>query len=181
MNEIWKQIEGYEGIYEVSNFGRVKRLLITLHSRFYKEKILTNCFNNRTGYCFVALRKNDKDKNYSVHRLVAQAFIPNPSNLSDVNHIDGNKLNNNIDNLEWCTRSQNLKHALQIGLIKSQCKICRKVTIKCGEKIVTFDTMKDCAKFFGFNKGWLHNKIRKHGLTFTYGEYEIEVSERRGI
>lgn len=130
-------------------------------------------------FCSIT-KKNDKDKNYSVHRLVAQAFIPNPSNLSDVNHIDGNKLNNNIDNLELCTRSQNLKHALQIGLIKSQCKICRKVIVKHGEKIIMFETMKDCAAFFGFKKGWLHNRIRKHGLTFNYKEYKIEVSERRG-
>lgn len=176
--EQWKDVLGYEGIYQVSSAGNIKRLPIILHSRFYKEKLLTICHNTGTGYDFVCLRKNDYDKNFSVHRLVAQAFIPNPNNYSEVNHIDGNKQNNSVDNLEWCTRSENLKHALDIGLIKNQCKICRKVTVKCGEKIVTFDTMKDCAVFFGFKKSWLHNRIRKHGLTFTYGDYEISVSER---
>lgn len=177
--EHWRNIPGYEGIYLISDLGNVKRLPIILHGRFYKEKLLTICHNTGTGYDFVCLRKNDSDKNFSVHRLVAQVFIPNPNNYSDVNHIDGNKQNNSVENLEWCTRSQNLKHALNIGLIKNQCKICRKVTIKCGEKIATFDTMKDCAAFFGFKKGWLQNQIRKHGLTFTYGDYEINVSERR--
>ena len=178
--EQWRDVPGYEGIYQVSNFGFVKRLPITLHNRFYKEKLLTICHNSGTGYDFVCLRKNDRDKNFSVHRLVAEAFIPNPNNLPEVNHIDGNKQNNFVDNLEWCTRSDNLKHASNIGLIKNQCKICRQVTIKCEEKIVVFDTMKDCAAFFGFKKGWLHNRIRKHGLTFAYDGYEISVSERRG-
>lgn len=178
--EQWKDVLGYEGVYQISNLGNVKRLSTVLHDRFYKEKLLTICHNSGTGYDFVCLRKNNRDKNFSVHRLVAQAFIPNPRNLSDVNHIDGNKRNNSVENLEWCTRSENLKHALDIGLIENQCKICRKVTIKCEEKIVVFDTMKDCATFFGFQKGWLQNQIRRHGLTFTYGKYEINVSERRG-
>lgn len=176
--EQWKDVLGYEGIYQISNFGNVKRLSIVLHNRFYKEKLLTICHNSGTGYDFVCLRKNDKDKNFSVHRLVAQTFIPNPNNLSDVNHIDGNKQNNSIENLEWCSRSDNLKHALNIGLMESQCKIRRRVTVKCDEKIVTFETMKDCAAFFGFKKGWLQNQIRKHGCKFNFKNYEIEVHER---
>ena len=180
MNEIWKQIEGYEGLYEVSNLGKVKRLPITLHSRFYKEKLLTISYNPGTGYYFVSLRKNEHNKNYSLHRLVAMTFIANPDNLPEVNHKDGKKSNNCVDNLEWCTSKENIEHAIRSGLVKNQCKICRKVIVKHGEKIIMFETMKDCAAFFGFKKGWLHNRIRKHGLTFNYKEYEIEVSERRG-
>ena len=65
-----------------------------------------------------------------------------------------------------------------IGLIKNQCKICRKVIVKRDEKIITFDTMKDCAEFFGFKKGWLQNYVRKYGLNFSYKGYEIKINER---
>ena len=178
MKEIWKSIAGYEGIYEVNNFGKVKRLPQIYHNRKFKEKALNICYNPGTGYEYVSLRKNKHNKNYSVHRLVAQAFIPNPNNYSDVNHKDGNKRNNNVNNLEWCTRSYNLAHAIKIGLVKNQCKICRQVTVKYNEKIIIFDTMKDCAAYFGFKNSWLRNQIRKHGLTFVYNNYEITVSER---
>lgn len=80
--------------------------------------------------------------------------------------------------MEWCSRSDNLKHALNIGLMESQCKIMRKVTVKYDEKIVIFKTMKDCAAFFGYKKGWLQNQIRKHGCKFNFNNYEIEVHER---
>lgn len=75
-------------------------------------------------------------------------------------------------------KGYNLKHAVDIGLMESQCKIRRKVTVKRGEHIILFDTMKDCATFFGFKKGWLQNQIRKHGCIFNYKDYEIEVHER---
>lgn len=177
--EIWKPIEGYEEIYKISNFGRVKRLFQIYQGRKFKEKLLKISYNPGTGYEYVGLRKNGHNKNYSIHRLVAKAFISNSNDYSDVNHIDGNKRNNRYDNLEWCTRSYNLAHAIKIGLIKNQCKICRQVTVKYNEKIIVFETMKDCAAYFGFKPGWLHNKIRNHGLTFVYKDYEIIVSERR--
>ena len=172
-----KDIEGYEGMYKVSNYGRVKSIERISKGRHVREKILKGGkFSN--GYLFVNLRKNGESKNHLRHRLVAIAFIPNPGHFTDVNHKNGDKTNCNVNNLEWCTRSYNLEHAVKIGLMPSQCKIRRSVTVKCGEKIVTFETMKDCAAFFGFKKGWLHNRIRKHGCTFNYGEYEIEVHER---
>lgn len=119
-----------------------------------------------------------KSKTFSRHRLVAKYFLPNPDNLPVVNHKDGNRHNNTVENLEWCTQHENLEHAVKIGLMPSQCKIRRKVTVKYGEKITIFETMSDCAEFFGFKKGWLQNRIRKHGCTFKYGEYEIKVHER---
>lgn len=175
--EEWKDIVEYVGVYQVSNLGRVRVLPHMSFGKHISGKIMKGgSFSN--NYKFVCFRKNGKNFNKLIHRLVAQAFIPNPMNYSDVNHIDGDKTNNVIDNLEWCTRSYNLKHALSIGLMESQCKIRRKVDVKCDEKIITFETMLDCAKFFGFKKGWLHNRIRKHGCTFSYGEYEIKVHER---
>ena len=175
--EEWRDIKGYEGLYKVSNYGRVKSVERTIKGRHFQGKILKGGkFSN--GYLFVCLRKNGENKNHLTHRLVASAFLENHMSFTDVNHKDGNKTNNHVDNLEWCSRSYNLEHAVKIGLMPSQCKIRRSVTVKCGEKIVTFETMKDCAEFFGFKKGWLHNRIRKHGCTFNYGEYEIEVHER---
>lgn len=101
INEIWKDIEGYEGIYMISSKGRVKSL------KFGKEKILKN-LKNTCGYLFVSLCKNGKFKNYLIHRLVASAFIDNPNNLSQINHKDEDKTNNRIDNLEWCDSSYNI-------------------------------------------------------------------------
>ena len=109
---------------------------------------------------------------------MAEAFIENPEGLPLVNHIDGNKTNNHVNNLEWVSYARNFEHAVEIGLMESQCKIRRKVTVKCDEHITTFDTMQDCAAFFGFKKSWLHNQIRKHGCTFNYHGYEIEVHGR---
>lgn len=93
--EIWKDILGYEGLYQVSNFGRVKSL------KFGKERIL-KLTKDKDGYLIVNLYKNNKSKTFKVHRLVAEAFIPNPDNLPQVNHKDEDKSNNILSNLEWC-------------------------------------------------------------------------------
>lgn len=109
--EIWKDIPNYEGMYQISNLGNVKSI--------YKNgntKILTGGI--KKGYRQVILVKNKKRKYASVHRLVAETFIPNPNNLPQVNHKDGNKSNNNVDNLEWCTQSENQIHAYKNGLQK---------------------------------------------------------------
>lgn len=104
-NIIWKDIENYEGIYSISNNGIVKS--------FYKgkERLLKQT-RDKDGYCFVGLFKNKKNKMSRVHRLVAQAFIPNPNKLPEINHIDENKQNNNVDNLEWCTHKYNSTYSL---------------------------------------------------------------------
>lgn len=128
MEEIWKDIEGYEGLYQVSNFGRVKSL-----SRPYKnqygdfgmkpEKILKqkiSCYKKEeahiNGYYVVSLSKDDRGQWKRVHRIVAKAFIENPHKKSEVNHKNGNKLDNNVDNLEWVTHRENCKHAWVTGL-----------------------------------------------------------------
>lgn len=102
MMEIFKDIEGYEG-YQVSNLGRVKSF------KRGKEKFLRNKRNK--GYIFVFLYKEGKRKECSVHRLVANAFLPNPDNLPQINHKDEDKSNNNVDNLEWCSASYNMNYA----------------------------------------------------------------------
>jgi hypothetical protein len=115
MEEVWKDIEGYEGLYQVSNLGKVKSIdrYIKQYNgynysiRIYRGKILKSNIGNR-GYLKVVLHKQRKAKTYNVHRLVAETFILNPNNYSQVNHKDENKLNNCVDNLEWCTSKYNI-------------------------------------------------------------------------
>ena len=109
MNEIWRDIKGYDGVYQVSNWGRVKSL------KFGKELFLKPV-NNGWGYHRVSLCKNKKGKNITVHRLVAEAFIKNPQNKRTVNHKNGIKADNRLSNLEWNTMSENNKHAFANGL-----------------------------------------------------------------
>ena len=108
--EIWKDIKDYEGLYQVSNMGRVKSLERTVWNgrgyRIIPEKILKG-LDNGYGYLFVILCKEGKDKNCRINRLVAQAFLPNPDNLPIINHKDEDKYNNHMDNLEWCSHSYN--------------------------------------------------------------------------
>lgn len=113
LNEEWKDIKGYEGLYQVSNFGRVKslgRIIVSKKGQEFKveEKILKHQWRCRNrNYAFVKLYRNSDCKNASIQRLVAEAFIPNPNNLPLVNHKDENPRNNSVENLEWCTYLQN--------------------------------------------------------------------------
>ena len=118
MEEVWKDINGYEGIYQVSNLGRVKAVERTWYSgrngcikKTKPEHIMKYRLAKNTGYCLLKLTKYGKEKHVFVHRLVAETFIPNPNNLPEINHIDGNKENNCINNLEWCTAKENISHA----------------------------------------------------------------------
>lgn len=107
--EIWKPIPRYEN-YEISSWGRVKNS---------SGKILKPG-KNKYGYLHAGLCKLSKRKTILIHRLVASAFLPNPKNLLQINHIDGNKENNNIQNLEWCNASDNIGHAIQTGLTNNK-------------------------------------------------------------
>lgn len=106
MEEIWKDIKGYEGLYEISNLGNVKS------SKILKKELCKN------GYFRIKLFKNGKGKRFLIHRLVAIAFIPNQDDKPQVNHRDGNKQNNNVNNLEWVTSKENNIHAHRAGLNK---------------------------------------------------------------
>ena len=107
MNEVWKDIEGYEGIYQVSNLGRVRSLdRIDCYGRPHKGKIIKQGLW-KSGYPNLSLHKDGSIINTSVHRLVAKAFVPGYFEGADVNHRDEDKMNNRADNLEWCTRSYN--------------------------------------------------------------------------
>lgn len=120
MKEEWRDIKGYEGWYQVSNLGNVMSLPRKVrfgkhdHFQYTKQRILKPKRGGNTDYWYIGLSKNNEVKYHSIHRLVAQAFIDNPENKAEVNHKDGDKKNNLISNLEWTTRSENLKHRYRV-------------------------------------------------------------------
>ena len=120
MKKEWKEIKGYEGKYIVSNYGEVislPRLKQNNSKKQYVEpKELSKHISSTNGYVYVLLCGKGKCKNVRLHKLVAEAFIPNPEHKEQVNHIDGNKRNNCVNNLEWCTQDENMAHSYKIGL-----------------------------------------------------------------
>lgn len=119
MAEVWKDVVGYEGVYQISNKGRVKsldRFCIFNGSRRIRRGNIMKPFDNR-GYLRVGLYKDSKQKKLFIHRLVAEAFIPRPAGKDFINHIDGDPKNNRIENLEWCTPRENTIHAYKTGLM----------------------------------------------------------------
>jgi len=144
--ENWKNVVGYEGLYEVSDLGRVKNSLGKIMKCFYKDKAIDN-------YLRIGLNKNGASKKYTVHRLVALAFIPNTENKPLINHKNGIKNDNRISNLEWCTSSENRIHSIKMGFenpeITEKCReaglaIKRKPVI-CVETKGTFKSSYDAA------------------------------------
>lgn len=130
MKEIWKDIEGYEGIYQVSNTGKVRSLDRKVWNYTKKGRIL-KMHNNGHGYYNVSLHSKEKnEKHVYIHILVAKAFIPNPNNYEQVNHKDFNKLNNCVDNLEWVSRKQNVLHYRESAY-------CKKVEKQRNKKFVS--------------------------------------------
>jgi hypothetical protein len=121
MKEIWRPVVGYEGFYEVSNLGNVRSIDRVDSQGQMRHGRVRKLLLNKVGYLYVGISVNNKKANLNVHRLVAKAFIPNPDNKPQVNHIDGNKTNNVVSNLEWATISENTLHAYKTKLIKN-CK-----------------------------------------------------------
>ena len=119
INEVWCDIAGYEGKYQISNCGRIKsfpKFIKRAKGSYYtKEKVL-KCTLDNYGYPCVNLYSNGNVRHTRVHILVAKAFIENANGYSDINHKDGNKTNNHIDNLEWCVHSYNIQHAYNLAL-----------------------------------------------------------------
>ena len=112
--EEWKSIPGYEGLYEVSSYGRVRSLDRYDSRNCLRSGCILKQKNNGNGYLICSLSKNGIVKNKYIHRLVAEAFIPNPSNIKDVNHKDEDKTNNIVDNLEWCDHKYNCNYGTKI-------------------------------------------------------------------
>lgn len=166
MKEIWLPINGYEGLYEVSSFGRVRSLN---YSRTGQTRILVSA-QKKNGYLQVGLFKNRKRKNYKVHRLVAEAFIPNWFDDKQVNHIDEDKTNNRVENLEWCSAKYNINYGTRNEKLS---KIVLQFS-KTGEFIKEWSSIME-AERNGFNNGNIvsccRGKRKSHkGFIWRYKE-----------
>ena len=132
MKEIWRDIKNYENLYQISNYGKVKSKEKYAGHSLRKEKILKQ-YIDKDGYIKVILCKNNKTHFLSVHRLIAEAFIPNPDNLPQINHKDENKKNNKLSNLEWCTCKYNINYGTRTKRAMEKHKKRLELDEKCDE------------------------------------------------
>lgn len=178
MIEVWKDIDGYEGLYQVSNLGRIRSL------KYGKERILKHR-KDKDGYLRVGLYKNSKMKDYFVHRLVALVFIPNPNNLPCINHKDENKTNNSVDNIEWCTQQHNANYGTRNFKTSTKLSIpIIQLTLN-NEFVTCYRSSWDAERITGFNQGNINsccNGKRKtsNGYKWLYakdykGRYEVPL------
>lgn len=151
MKEIWKDIPNYKGLYQVSNTGKIKSVSHYTRNnrngglRLTKGKILSQ-YKMPNGYFQVQLSNNEKRAKKYVHRLVADSFIENNDKLSDVNHIDGNKSNNNVFNLEWCSHKDNQIHMVKNHMTK------KAIPVICNETGNVYHSMSEAEKNTGINR-----------------------------
>lgn len=180
MQEIWKDVKGYERLYQVSNMGRVKSLKRTVkaangENRAFNERILTLHKNKCTErhprpIYHVELWKENKRSVYFIHRLVATHFIDNPEGKPQVNHIDGNRENNAVTNLEWCTNSENVKHAYKNKLIRVHgCKPIKGKNL-ITQKTMEFESIEQAARILNGNPDAIRSALK--GRTKSSCGYE---------
>lgn len=182
MLEEWKPVKEFEGLYEVSNLGRVR----ALSKRGFERGGILKQRKNTGGYMELRLSKNNQKFNVLVHRLVAMSFIPNPDNKPCINHIDGNKQNNVVENLEWCTHKENAQHALKHGLfdVKTMRDVaCKKravyghpndVSVIRSDGVV-FQTIAEAAKSVGVDRSVISRVANHKNGKRTAGGYGWEL------
>ncbi len=177
MDELWKDIDNFKGYYQISNKGRVRSLdryvIANNHGgkKLLKGKImkLTRVKGRQQGknnYLAVNLRKEGKNKVYLIHQLVGQHFIPNPNNLPTINHIDGIKYHNNVENLEWLTYSKNNQHAYD-NLLKNPRGVCIGKYSLDGELLTTYKSVTDAERIDGFKRGSISHCINNRQNTYS--------------
>lgn len=188
--EKWVTIRGFEN-YKVSNRGRVLATsYLNKANKREKERILKPS-KNQDGYLQVSLTNDKGKKSIRVHRLVALSFINNPEDKDTVNHIDGNKLNNNVCNLEWNNRSEQMLHAYSIGLKNYSENTRRQLVDKIGKKVkcvnkltgeVSFHlSARDCSRYVGKSDRWCDKIISSQdGHTFNYFLSYKDIKDRKG-
>lgn len=156
MKEIWKDIKDYEGSYQISNFGNVKTLKRYIKNKRNNLKIVNGKILKPVKnelYHYVVLCKNSKKTKKYIHRLISQAFIPNPYNKREVNHIDSNKKNNKLENLEWVSSKENKRHAVLSGVRYR--RLITTVTDKLTNNIYIFDTQHAASIYMGYKKTYI--------------------------
>lgn len=174
MDEVWKEISDYSGLYEVSNLGRIKsadRTSWNGSGYFLRKGRILKQNTSTDNYCYVGLHKDQILKQMLVHRIVATTFIENPLNKNTINHKDGNKCNNSIDNLEWMTSKENSIHAVETGLINSQ-KAVIQFSLS-GEILNEFISIKEASTITGITKGEISavcngNRKSTHGFKWEF-------------
>ena len=174
MEEIWKDIEGYEGSYQVSDYGNVRGLdryvdCLNGQRRFIRGRTIKVSKDSRNFYMLTRLCFNGDTETRLAHRLVAEAFIPNPNNYPQVNHKDEDKANNNVGNLEWCTHKYNLNYGTCIERIvisnRDNCKRRMKKVI-CLNDTKIFQSAREAGNYYHVDRTNISrvcNGIRKHG------------------
>ena len=174
MSEVWKDISGYEGKYQVSNTGKVRSLDYNHTGKVRELKLKIDKY----GYACIKLFKNGCRKYITVHRLVAAAFIKNTSNSPQVNHKDGNKLNNCVQNLEWCSNKENIQHGRKMGLFNKALKasIERRKSVLCIKKtsgmIFAFPSFTHAGYFIGATASEISEVFHGHRCS-THGFFVI--------
>ena len=166
MKEIWKDIEGYEGIYQVSSEGRVRSLnRVEDRGRHIKGKILKPCINHY-GYCIVGLFKNGTQKKNMVHRLVAEAFIPNPDNKPYCDHINTCKIDNRVENIRWVTHKENMNNPLSIKQRKEHTEWCKRGKEHHGIKpVIQYDKKNNFIReYFSIREASKENSVSEQSI-----------------
>ena len=161
MLEIWKDIKGYEGLYQVSNTGKVRSLNYHRMGVIRELKLI----KHHCGYLEIGLKKNGKRKIFKVHRLVAEAFIPNPDNLPQVNHKDECKTNNCVDNLEWCDVSYNCNYGTRNERMSRKLfKTVLQFTLN-GDFIKEYESVKEVTELLGLKQSTLSSALTGRNRT----------------
>lgn len=190
----WKTIPNFDD-YKISNNGEVISIVRYVYSKkektvvpFYREKVLKQ-FKNRGGYMCVGIGSKGNRKTMKIHRLVATAFIPNPQNLPEVNHKDGDKTNNCVNNLEWCTASENVRHAYRTGIqprspkrinlfMKNRKENSVAVCLASPDGLTEkFSSIQKCAEALGIDRSTVSKAISKNKKIKGYKIYLNEVNE----